>query len=40
MLKLQQLGFTNAHALLGGIAAWREAKLPVEPVTEPAPAKK
>ena len=29
MLQLQKLGFTNAYALLGGLDAWREAKLPV-----------
>ena len=32
MLQLQQLGFTNAYALLGGLDAWRAAKLPTEPV--------
>ena len=32
MLQLQQLGFTNAYALVGGLDAWRAAKLPTEPV--------
>ncbi len=32
MLQLQQLGFTNAYALLGGLDAWRTAKLPTDPV--------
>ena len=27
---LRKLGFENAHALAGGLAAWREANLPVE----------
>lgn len=27
---LQKLGYTNAQSLAGGIAAWREANLPVE----------
>lgn len=27
---LRKLGFTNAHVLTGGLAAWREANLPVE----------
>jgi rhodanese-related sulfurtransferase len=31
VLQLQQLGFTNAYALLGGLDAWRAAKLPTEP---------
>jgi rhodanese-related sulfurtransferase len=31
VLQLQQLGFTNAYALLGGLNAWRDAKLPTEP---------
>jgi rhodanese-related sulfurtransferase len=31
VLKLQQLGFTNAYALLGGLDAWEEAKLPTAP---------
>jgi rhodanese-related sulfurtransferase len=30
VLKLQELGFTNAYALLGGLEAWRAAKLPTE----------
>ena len=30
MLKLQELGFTNAYALLGGLDAWRAANLPTE----------
>jgi rhodanese-related sulfurtransferase len=30
-LTLQQAGFANAAALLGGYAAWQEAGLPVEP---------
>jgi rhodanese-related sulfurtransferase len=37
VLRLQQLGFTNAYALLGGIDAWRAATLPLEPVTDPTP---
>jgi rhodanese-related sulfurtransferase len=28
--KLHKLGFANAHALDGGLAAWRAANLPVE----------
>jgi rhodanese-related sulfurtransferase len=32
VLQLQQLGFTNAYALLGGLDAWKMAKLPTEPV--------
>jgi rhodanese-related sulfurtransferase len=32
VLQLQQLGFTKAYALLGGIAAWRAANLPTDPV--------
>jgi rhodanese-related sulfurtransferase len=31
VLQLQKLGFTNAYALLGGLDAWREAKLPTAP---------
>jgi rhodanese-related sulfurtransferase len=31
VLQLQELGFTNAWALLGGLNAWREAKLPTDP---------
>ena len=31
MLSLQKLGFTNAYALLGGIAAWTAAGLPTQP---------
>jgi rhodanese-related sulfurtransferase len=27
---LRKLGFANAHALAGGLKAWREAHLPVE----------
>ena len=30
MLKLQELGFTNAFALLGGLSAWMTAGLPTE----------
>jgi len=30
VLKLQELGFTNAYALLGGLEAWRAAHLPTE----------
>jgi rhodanese-related sulfurtransferase len=30
VLQLQQLGFTNAYALLGGLTAWQDAKLPTE----------
>ena len=39
MLKLQELGFTNAYALLGGLSAWQVAQLPTEmaPAEEPAP---
>ena len=48
MLKLQELGFTNAFALLGGLSAWQLAKLPTEqlpppeqaPEATPAPAPK
>jgi 3-mercaptopyruvate sulfurtransferase SseA len=38
---LQELGFTNAYALLGGLTAWQQAQLPIEqapeepPVTQP-----
>jgi rhodanese-related sulfurtransferase len=32
VLKLQELGFTNAYALLGGLEAWRAANLPTDPV--------
>ena len=41
MLKLQELGFTNAYALLGGLSAWQAYQLPTEdaPAEEaPAPA--
>ena len=40
MLRLQELGFTNAYALLGGLSAWEAAQLPTEtaPAEEPAPA--
>ena len=31
---LRERGFTNARALEGGYAAWKEAGLPLEPVTE------
>ena len=27
---LQQMGFTNVCSMAGGIAAWKEAKLPIE----------
>jgi len=30
VLKLQELGFMNAYALLGGLEAWRAAHLPTE----------
>jgi rhodanese-related sulfurtransferase len=30
VLQLQQLGFKNAYALLGGLDAWQSAKLPTE----------
>jgi len=30
VLKLQELGFTNAYALLGGLDAWRAVHLPTE----------
>jgi rhodanese-related sulfurtransferase len=30
VLQLQQLGFKNAYALLGGLDAWRAANLPVD----------
>ena len=36
MLQIQKLGFTNAYALLGGLEAWRAAKLPVEVPKPPA----
>jgi rhodanese-related sulfurtransferase len=32
VLQLQELGFTNAYALFGGLTAWQDAKLPTEPV--------
>lgn len=28
MLRLQELGFTNAYALLGGLGAWTSQKYP------------
>ena len=31
MLKLQDLGFTNAYALLGGLHAYTKTDLPTEP---------
>ncbi len=31
MLKLQELGFTNAYALLGGLGAYKQANLPTQP---------
>jgi rhodanese-related sulfurtransferase len=31
VLQLQQLGFTKAYALLGGLDAWRAANLPTDP---------
>ena len=37
MLKLQELGFTNAYALLGGLDAWRAANQPTDPVKEGGP---
>jgi rhodanese-related sulfurtransferase len=30
VLKLQDLGFTNAYALLGGLNAWTAANLPTQ----------
>jgi rhodanese-related sulfurtransferase len=30
VLKLQELGFTNAFALQGGLSAWQTAGLPTE----------
>ena len=30
---LKKLGFENTHVLAGGLAAWREANLPVEKMT-------
>jgi rhodanese-related sulfurtransferase len=32
VLQLQQLGFKNAYALLGGLEAWKAAKLETDPV--------
>jgi len=32
VLQLQKLGFTKAYALLGGLDAWRAAKLATDPV--------
>jgi rhodanese-related sulfurtransferase len=32
VLQLQQLGFTNAYALLGGLDAWRTANFDTDPV--------
>lgn len=31
---LREKGYANAQALEGGYAAWREAGLPLEPITE------
>lgn len=31
---LREKGYTNAEALEGGYAAWQDAGLPVEPITE------
>jgi len=31
---LREKGYTNAEALEGGYAAWRDAGLPLEPITE------
>jgi rhodanese-related sulfurtransferase len=31
VLKLQELGFTNAYALLGGLGAYTKANLPTDP---------
>ncbi len=31
---LREKGYTNAEALEGGYAAWKEAGLPLEPITE------
>jgi 3-mercaptopyruvate sulfurtransferase SseA len=38
VLELQKLGFTNAYALLGGLAAYQAANLPTETAPEPTPA--
>lgn len=38
MLTLQELGFRDAWALQGGLAAWRTAGLPTEPAPPPEPA--
>ena len=35
MLKLQELGYTNAYALLGGLSAWQSANYPTEMAPEP-----
>jgi rhodanese-related sulfurtransferase len=32
--KLREQGYENAEALDGGYAAWKDAGLPVEPITE------
>jgi rhodanese-related sulfurtransferase len=37
VLELQKLGFTNAYALLGGLAAYQSASLPTETAPTPAP---
>jgi rhodanese-related sulfurtransferase len=31
VLQLQQLGFTNVYALLGGLKAWTAAQRPLQP---------
>jgi rhodanese-related sulfurtransferase len=31
---LRKKGFANAEGLEGGYAAWKEARLPLEPITE------
>jgi rhodanese-related sulfurtransferase len=31
---LRERGYTNAEALEGGYAAWKDAQLPLEPITE------
>jgi hypothetical protein len=34
VLKLQDLGFTNAYALLGGLHAYTKANLPTDPTAK------
>jgi rhodanese-related sulfurtransferase len=39
VLTLRNLGFQETHVLSGGLAAWREAQLPIEAAAKPAAAR-